>query len=312
MKKGIKIIIIVLISTAVFIAGAIAISKISEKVALINRMNDRYAATEQKFTDGDYDSVISDINDFNQSDDKEIKSVAEKYDSLYKLTETTIYDRIFAASDNEEIESLCIDYMDYFPGSDRLSDVDKKYSETLDKLVPLRINEATQYINNHEYVKANDKLQSVIDNSYVADSLKQQADELSNSIAGKVADEKAERLILGTWSKATGVQYTFEEDGHMSMNLLSNYDASLGTTLDGFEVKGILKEIEECGRILRGGLWEYNGVITQNGIQYATYTLFSQSSYHDCIIQMDCPSKMGIALQSGIGDMSYLTLSGGY
>lgn len=168
------------------------------------------------------------------------------------------------------------------------------------------INTAKSYISKNDVLAANDELQSVINNSYVSDSLKQQADELSKSIASKVADEKGKKLILGTWTKATGVQYIFEENGHMSMKLLSNYDASAGTTLDGFEVKGILKEIDESGRILRGGLWEYNGIVTQNDKQFAHYTLLSQSSYHDCIIQIDKQDRMGIFLQSGIGDISYL------
>ena len=107
--------------------------------------------------------------------------------------------------------------------------------------------------------------------------------------------------------KETGVQYIFEDNGHMSVSLSSDYNNQLGTTLDGMEVNSLLSEINDFSRVVRGGTWKYIGTDTNGSEPVYTYSLFYYGSQYRCIIPVDSAYKMGIYLSSGIGDMSILT-----
>lgn len=298
-SKTFYIILCCILSVAVLIIGCIAADK-SKINQIVNReYNDIVTEVNKK----DYYSAIQDLKKFKEDYADKSKKISSKAAELENKIESGLY----SDRNSEDIgTSSCKTYLEYYPNGKYAKEIKKSLSELSEKQALKSINNAKSDISKNDVLAADAELQSVINNSYISDELKKQADELSKSIANKVADEKGKKMILGTWTKATGVQYIFEENGHMSMKLLSKYNASAGTTLDGFEVKGILKEINECGRILRGGLWEYNGIATQNGKQYAAYTLLSQSSYYNCIIPIDKPDELGIILQSGIGDMSYL------
>ena len=113
------------------------------------------------------------------------------------------------------------------------------------------------------------------------------------------SEENLEDSILGTWVKATGVCYSFEADGHMSVYLVPDYDSSKGTTMDGKEVLSLVQEIERNSRIIRGGTWEYVGV--EDG--YSTYRIYYWSSNYVCAVKGE---EMLMGLESGIGDISYL------
>lgn len=302
-KQFFKIFGITIAAVLIFIGIFMVIIQVIESNDFNERINARYNNIVTEVDDEDFDSALQDLKIFKDDYGSESKKISLKISELENDIELKLYNN----RSSEDIGiSVCETYLEYYPNGKYTDEIKNSLSELSEKQATENINTAKSYISKNDVLAANDELQSVINNSYVSDSLKQQADELSKSIASKVADEKGKKLILGTWTKATGVQYIFEENGHMSMKLLSNYDASAGTALDGFEVKGILKEIDESGRILRGGLWEYNGIVTQNDKQFAHYTLLSQSSYHDCIIQIDKQDRMGVILQSGIGDISYL------
>lgn len=107
--------------------------------------------------------------------------------------------------------------------------------------------------------------------------------------------------IIGTWKKETGVCYIFEPDGHMSTSLSQNYDKSAGTAGDGAEVTMLLGDIEDCGRPIHGGQWKYVGV--EDGVY--RYTLFYNGSNHYCYLK-EGTNNLGIILESGIGEMSFL------
>ncbi len=118
--------------------------------------------------------------------------------------------------------------------------------------------------------------------------------------------KNGETAILGTWTKDTGVSYTFESDGHMSVSMSSYYNPSAGTSLDGIEVNSLLSEIEDWGRIVRGGTWHYEGEVqSDSGLLYQ-YGLFYDGSQWTCLIRAETGTPLGIALDSGIGDMSLL------
>lgn len=136
---------------------------------------------------------------------------------------------------------------------------------------------------------------------------KKGSQEVIEYIEDNVTAEKGKKAILGKWKKETGVIYTFEENGHMSVSLSSNYDNSLGTALDGSEVKSILSEIDDFGRVVRGGEWKYIGTQNDTSGSAYVYSLFYQSSQYTCIIPIDDSCKMDIYLSSGIGNISVLT-----
>ena len=167
------------------------------------------------------------------------------------------------------------------------------------------INKAKEAIQNNDFLEADSLLQSIIDNTKVSENTKKQAQEVLNPIANKVLTEKGRNAILGTWRKETGVTYTFEEDGHMSTNLSSNYNKSAGTASDGIEVSMLLSDIEDWGRCIHGGTWKYSGIEVYNGKVHYIYTLFYNGSMHTCVLEENT-NVLGVTLSSGIGNMSVL------
>ena len=156
-------------------------------------------------------------------------------------------------------------------------------------------------------------LQNIITNTKISKQTVGQAEELANSIAKYVTVEKAKQAIIGTWKKETGVCYTFEEDGHMSVSVPGAYNPSAGTTLDGAEVRQVVSEIENYGRPLRGGTWEYlqgeefEKVYEEQGL-LGGYSLYYDGSEFSCALKsVNGTTVMGIQLISGIGEMSFLT-----
>ena len=110
-----------------------------------------------------------------------------------------------------------------------------------------------------------------------------------------------ENAVVGTWEKSTGARYTFESDGHMSVSLSKNYDSSAGTATDGMEITSLVREIEQFGRVIKGGQWEYTGKNNGN----PTYSLFYNGSNFTCVLTDN--DSLSMQLKSGIGGVSNLT-----
>ena len=128
--------------------------------------------------------------------------------------------------------------------------------------------------------------------NYVSSPFSEQAEDAAKTYRENAQKQDSQKTavdkdtaILGTWVKATGVMYTFEEGGHISVSLSSNYDKSAGTSLDGMEVTTLLKQEEEWGRTITGGQWEYvRSGVDAEGDEYFEYDLFLRSSHHQCMI----------------------------
>lgn len=113
--------------------------------------------------------------------------------------------------------------------------------------------------------------------------------------------QNSKTAIVGKWVKETGVYYTFEDGGHMSVSLSKNYDKSKGSSVDGMEVTRLLEQIEKSGRVISGGTWEYKG--ESGGV--STYNLYYNGSNHTCSLRND--GTLMIALTSGVGEPNILT-----
>lgn len=159
---------------------------------------------------------------------------------------------------------------------------------------------AEQNISGGKFSEAASLLEEVIKRKNTPQHYAEKAQTLLDSISVQVEMEKGNKEILGTWIKATGVSYTFEADGHMSVSLSEYYDSSVGTVMDGSEVLSIVDEIGRWGRVIRGGTWKFMGY--EEGIP--TYTLYYQSSSYICAI---VNNELRIILEIGLGDVSYLT-----
>lgn len=154
--------------------------------------------------------------------------------------------------------------------------------------------------------------------NYVSSPFSEQAEDAAKTYRENAQKQDSQKTavdkdtaILGTWVKATGVMYTFEEGGHISVSLSSNYDKSAGTSLDGSEVTTLLKQEEERGRIITGGQWKYVQThVNEKGIKEFEYDLLLRGSHHQCVVtKKDGVDCMGVAVKSGnsiIGDVSVL------
>ena len=153
--------------------------------------------------------------------------------------------------------------------------------------------------------------------NYVSSPFSEQAEDAAKTYRENAQKQDSQKTavdkdtaILGTWVKATGVMYTFEEGGHISVSLSSNYDKSAGTSLDGMEVTTLLKQEEEWGRTITGGQWEYvRSGVDAEGDEYFEYDLFLRSSHHQCMIYKKKSDFMIVAVKSGnsvIGEYSKL------
>lgn len=302
-KSLIKILVIIAACYTVSMCILLGVIKISENREYQKKLNTRYEEIYQEYLDNDYYSALNDINSF--KDTCNDKKMLSKLSGLLNEIELTLYNDINSA-DIAISESNT--YLEFFPDGKYADEVTDLLTVFIEKQAVQDIDKAKKAIKENDILKAGSLLQSVIDNAKVSENTKQQAQELFDPIADKVYAEKSKKTILGTWKKETGVQYTFEENGRMSVSLSSYYDNSLGTTLDGMEVNSLLSEINEFGRIVRIGTWEYTGTESdESGTVFAFYRLFYQGSQYSCLISVDDSRQMGIYLSSGIGDMSFLT-----
>ena len=182
-KKTSKITGITIGCFVLFICILIGASVISDNNKKYEKMNDKYDETYQAFLNGEYYSVISDIKEFNESANKENNTLSEKYEDLYQQTEAKIYDSIFSSTDNEEVATLCGNYIEYFPNGIHISEVDKKYAEILNVLAPMKINEAKQSIDKGEYLEANRILNSIVNNDKISKQYINEAKGIKNNIS---------------------------------------------------------------------------------------------------------------------------------
>lgn len=256
------------------------------------------------YANQDYDSAMDEIDNFKTlyaEKDPELLAEVEKISSNI---EKSLFEKISSQNSAEDIETACNEYLDHFPNGQYIDSVNSRLAEAAERKAIEDINTAKEYIENKDYLEADNLLQNVINSTNVAEETIGQAKELADSIANRVATEKAKTAIIGTWGKATGVCYTFEEDGHMDVSIPGSYDKADGTTLDGYEVTKILKEIETYGRPIRGGTWEYMGEHEKGSL----YSLFYDGSRHECLLtHVEGQGDMLIiVLASGMGEPSYL------
>ena len=182
-KQFFKIFGITIACWAVFMCILIGAFTISDNNKKYKEMNAYYDDTYQAFLNGEYYSVISDIKKFNESADKENNTLSKKYEDLYKQTEAKIYDSIFSSSDNEEVATLCSNYIEYFPNGIHISEVDKKYAEILNVLTPIKINEAKQSIDKGDYLEADGILNSIVNNDKISKQYIDEAQIIKNNIS---------------------------------------------------------------------------------------------------------------------------------
>ncbi|MGM9552638.1 MAG: hypothetical protein ACI3XA_10330 [Clostridia bacterium] len=235
----------------------------------------------------DYRNTLEDIEEFSETYSNK-KRYIKKINALKEDVEEDLYTELLNCNDDEyEINRFYDVYMDYYPNGKYVDD----FVEAQREMAIKNLNSAKKFIEDGGYIFADECLKDIEKNVNADEKTKSEAKKLAKSIESKVA-------IIGTWKKATGVQYTFEGDGHMSVSMPS-YNAYNGTFRDSLEVKDLLDEIDDFGRIVRGGTWEYIDEI--DGI-YA-YSLYYNGSY---FYMYEDEGILGIKLQSGLGEMSYL------
>ena len=273
---------------------------VNEQAKLDNEVDAVYDGILAELEDNDFYMALSDLEDFRDDYADISDRYSEKADELEEVITTKMYNE----RDSEDFDiSDCETYLEFYPNGRYVYDM----KQSLENHALSYIEMAERDIKNDDVLTAYDKLEKIIGNIYVSEDTKTHAEEIKNSIVHKVAREKADNIIVGTWKKPTGVIYTFEKGGHMSANLLKDYDQSAGSAFDGSEVKGLLGEIDLYGRAIRGGTWKYLNLEKRNGINYAFYELnFYGSSYY-CFADIDNPSKLGIALKLFPNEVSVLT-----
>ena len=285
-----------------FVGIIIGALTISDSHKYNEELNIKYEEICQYISNNDFQSALNYFEIFKRDYSDKNKAIS-KIDELNSEIETKLYE-------NRNFEdsgiSNCKLYLEYYPNGKYENEIKQSLSELSEEEAVKNISRATSYIKENDVLSADSILQEIIDNTYVSENTKKQANELLKSISSKVTTAKGKKAILGTWRKDTGVSYTFEADGHMSVSMSSNYDSSAGTALDGREVISLLSEIEDFSRIVRGGSWEYVGTETSDSTTVYVYRLFYYSSEYTCIIATESDNKMGIYLSIGIGDMSIL------
>lgn len=302
-KKTFKITGIAIGCFVIFMGILVGIIELGEKREYNKTVNAQYEEIYQEFLDDDYYSALSLMKDF-QNDYDDNKKMMTKASKLSKEIESELYNKI---KSTDMAISECNTYLEFYPQGQYVSEVKESLTVYQEKQAIQDISEAKKAIQNKDFLEADSILQSIINDTTISEDTKKQAREVLNPIAGQVNAEKGKAAILGTWKKATGVTYTFEEDGHMSVSMSSNYNSSAGTTGDGMEVLSILSEIEDFSRIVRGGTWRYLGTEESDSGPLYAYSLFYQSSQHICYISAKDGTPLGICLASGLGDMSFLT-----
>ena len=302
-KSWLKVFGITLGCCAIFVCIIVGLIEIGEKREYQKEITAQYEKIYQEYSDKDYYSALSDIKNLRNTY-ADNKKMLVKISNLSNDIELELYEDIKSA---DIAISDCNTYLEFYPNGKYVEEVNKLLITFSEKQAIQDINKAKVAISKNDVLEADSILQSIIDNTNVSEKTKKDAREVLKPIADKVTAEKGKKAILGTWKKESGVIYTFEENGHMSVSLSSNYDNSLGTTLDGMEVNSILSEINDFSRVVRGGTWKHIGTQNDASGSVYVYSLFYQSSQYTCIIPIDNSYKMGIYLSSGIGDMSVLT-----
>lgn len=288
---------------ALLICILIGVLTISDSHKYNEELNSKYEEICQYISDNNYQSALNCLEIF-KKDYSDKKKAVSKINELNSDIEIKLYE-----SRNFEDSGIanCELYLEYYPNGKYENEIKQSLLELSEKEAVKNIDKATSYIQKNDVLNADSILQEIVNNTYVSEDTKKQANDLINSISSKVADAKGKTAILGTWKKETGVQYIFEDNGHMSVSLSSDYNNQLGTTLDGMEVNSLLSEINDFSPVVRGGTWKYIGTDTNGSEPVYTYSLFYYGSQYRCIIPVDSAYKMGIYLSSGIGDMSILT-----
>lgn len=301
-KSWLKVFGITLGCCAIFVCIIVGVIEIGEKREYQKEITAQYEKIYQEYSDKDYYSALSDIKNLRNTY-ADNKKMLVKISNLSNDIELELYEDIKSA---DIAISDCNTYLEFYPNGKYVEEVNKLLITFSEKQAIQDINKAKVAISKNDVLEADSILQSIIDNTNVSENTKKDAREVLKPIADKVTAEKGKKAILGTWKKETGVIYTFEENGHMSVSMSSNYDSSAGTALDGREVISLLSEIEDFSRIVRGGSWEYVGTQKSDSTTVYVYRLFYYSSDYTCIIGTESGNKMGIYLSSGIGDMSIL------
>lgn len=182
-KSWIKFFGITLFCCALFACIVVGVIEIGEKREYQKEMMAQYERTYQDFLDEKYYSVITDINEFKNSSDSKDEDMQKKYNELYQQTEEAMYGKIFLESDNENAESLCRNYIEYFPNNSHITEVNKKYSEILNTLAPIRISEARKNISEGEYLEADRILGSIVGNDKISTQYVNEAKTIKDSIS---------------------------------------------------------------------------------------------------------------------------------
>lgn len=282
---GKRIAIIVPISVVVIIGLSIVYMSISASI----EANKQYDAICQLYEQGKYSSALYEMDDFRNFGSPSKKQLSE----LDKLTDD-IEEKLYELNKEEFVLSVCDTYLQYYPNGKYLSQMVE--GKAIDNIAS-----AEKKIRYGKFLEAESLLEEVIKDKSTPQQYTEQAQAMLDSIAMQVEKEKGKKEILGTWRKVTGVNYTFEEDGHMSVSLSQYYDSSAGTSMDGREVISIVDEIDRWGKVIRGGTWEFVGY-SDDGCP--TYVLYYQSStYVGAIVGKD----LIIGLQSGLGGTSTLS-----
>lgn len=301
-KSTLKIFVITIGCFVMLFAVIMGVLEISSKQKSNKQINAEYEDIYAEYENEEYYSALSQIDSFKKRHGDN-KKMMNKISDLSNDIESELYNKIKSAS---MALSECNTYLEFYPDGKYSKEVNELLTAFSEKQAVLDIGEARKAINNNEFVKADSLLQSIIDNTKVSESTKNQAREVLKPIENQVLAEKGKTKILGTWHKATGVSYTFEADGHMSTNLSSNYNQSAGTAGDGLEVRMLLGDIEDFGRCAHGGTWSYVRSEKNDEDTYYYYNLFYNGSMHSCIIS-ESKGALGVILSSGFGEMSVLT-----
>lgn len=277
------------IITPVVVIAIIVLSIIFVEISSSLEANEQYDAICELYSQGNYDSALYEMYNL-----KEWGSPSKKQLSALDEMTDDIEEKLFELSQEEEFAlSACDTYLEHYPHG-------KYLSQIAEKKAICNLGNAILSIDSGKYIEAASLLEEVIKRKSTPQQYTEKAQTLLDSIESQVEVEKGNKEILGTWMKATGVIYTFEENGSMSVSLSEYYDSSAGTALDGREVLSIVDEIGRWGRVIRGGTWKCIGYA--DGIP--TYTLYYQSSSHVCVI---VDNELRVILESGLGDVSFLT-----
>lgn len=261
-----------------FITSIFILSHIANTNANIQNY---YARIQQNTKNGNYEKALNDIESFSANYGRKAK-LAQKASQLKADVEEKAYKNIVDNDEDDKKVTACNKYISYFPNGKYTAKVKKTLADTSIKVAKKNIDKAQENISNGEFISANNLLQQVVnDKNITQQDIKEEAQKLSKSISRQVKNEIAKDYIVGSWIKSTGVCYTFEPNGHMSVSMSEKYDASKGNSLDGFEVNTLLREISTYGRIIRGGTWKYEGLTDKD---LYSYSLHYDGGFYSCVI----------------------------